>query len=321
MASMLREGIPLEGALKELSQGMKDGRLRAEIDLLQADLGAGIPLAEALGRRRLPEFYRKMVEIGARSNDLPGLLTLLADHYDRINGLWTRLKGLLVYPTIVAVASLCMTVLAAILIRRMAWSLASASLTGPPQCPPEALMLALWFPPATMALVTGFVAAGVLVPTLRARLRWMLPAFREASVAQVASALGLMLKNGLTLSEALWLAEELEGRTPARPALAHWRGLVEAGKGRPIQWGAAARPFPPLFLWLVQRAGEDPATGLQKAAEIYRARAGHRMDLALYGALPMSILLLGGMVLWQLGPLVLTIVNLMNSLGDASGGL
>ena len=30
-----------------------------------------------------------MLELGARSNDLPGVLTLLADHYQRANALWT----------------------------------------------------------------------------------------------------------------------------------------------------------------------------------------------------------------------------------------
>src|SRR5438045_9572353 len=38
LAAMLREGIPLEGALKQLCQGMRAGPLRVEIDLLEADL-------------------------------------------------------------------------------------------------------------------------------------------------------------------------------------------------------------------------------------------------------------------------------------------
>lgn len=77
------------------------------------------------------------------------------------------------------------------------------------------------------------------------------------------------------------------------------------------------RPFPPLFLWLVQRGGEDTAAGFQKAAELYQARASYRIELALYGALPVSILLVGQMVLWQAVPLMRALVWLMNSLGSA----
>ena len=57
-------------------------------------------------RRQLPELYRCLVEVGAQSNDLPDVLTLLADHYQRRYHIWTRLKGLMVYPFIVLTASL-----------------------------------------------------------------------------------------------------------------------------------------------------------------------------------------------------------------------
>jgi type II secretory pathway component PulF len=81
LASMLRDGIPLEGAIKQLCAGMKTGTLRAELELLERELADGTPLPAALARRKLPVFYLRMLELGARSNDLPGVLTLLADHY------------------------------------------------------------------------------------------------------------------------------------------------------------------------------------------------------------------------------------------------
>jgi type II secretory pathway component PulF len=57
------------------------------------------------------------------------------------------------------------------------------------------------------------------------------------------------------------------------------------------------------------------AGGFQKAAEIYRARASYRIELALYGVLPVSVLLLGLMVVWQAAPMFRSLVWLMNSLG------
>src|SRR5258708_40067266 len=111
LAAMLRDGIPLEGGLKQLCAGMRVGPLRAEMQQLEGDLARGIPLKEALAHRALPPFYTQMVNIGVRSNDLPGVLTLLADYYHRANALWTRLKGLMVYPLIVIVVSLGLTLL------------------------------------------------------------------------------------------------------------------------------------------------------------------------------------------------------------------
>ena len=315
LAAMLREGIPLEGALKQLCAGMRSSPLRAEIEQLEADLARGTPLKEALARRALPDLYRQMIQIGARSNDLPGVLTLLADHYHRANALWTRLKGLLVYPLIVILVSLGLTLLISLNFSRF------LSQFGTELAPQPILTIpSIWMPPIVLALVALLGVAAASIPSWRARLRWRLPAFREASLAQLASAMALMLKNGTTLPEALALAEALESATPAAKALAHWRQLVEAGQGKPAEWTGDSRPFPPLFLWLVQKGGEDVAAGFQKAAEIYQARASYRIEIALYGALPVSILLLGEMVLWQAIPLVRSMTWIMNAIGSDGGG-
>jgi type II secretory pathway component PulF len=179
----------------------------------------------------------------------------------------------------------------------------------------------VWMPPIVLALMALLGLVAVFTPSWRARLRWRLPAFREASLAELASAMALMLKNGTTLPEALALAEALESGTPAAKALAHWRQLVEAGQGKPAEWTGDSRPFPPLFLWLVQKGGEDVAAGFQKAAEIYQARASYRIEMVLYGALPVSILLLGQMVLWQAIPLVRSMSWMMNVLGSDMGSI
>ena len=42
LAGMLREGIPLEGGLKQLSAGMRDRKLKAELEQLGADLARAL---------------------------------------------------------------------------------------------------------------------------------------------------------------------------------------------------------------------------------------------------------------------------------------
>src|SRR4051812_4275347 len=85
LAAMLRDGIPLEGALRRLCQEMSTGLLRDELQALEKDLGKGVPIAEALAPRQLPELYKRMVLIGVKSGDLPGALTMLADYFQRQN--------------------------------------------------------------------------------------------------------------------------------------------------------------------------------------------------------------------------------------------
>jgi type II secretory pathway component PulF len=315
LAAMLREGIPLEGALKQLCVGMRVGRLRAEIEQLGADLSRGTPLKEALSKRALPELYIRMLEIGARSNDLPGVLTLVADYYHHANALWTRLKGLMVYPLIVVLTSLAMTVGISLLFSHFMVNF----LDQIPQSTAFPVAM-VWMPPLVLTVVVLAGVTAVCIPSWRGWLRWNVPPFKEASLAQLASAMALMLKQGTTLSDALALAEGLEATTPAgKSMVAQWRCLVENGQGKPAQWPGVTRPFPPLFLWLVQKSGEDVAAGFQKAAEIYHARAAYKVELALYGALPVSILFLGQMIIWQIVPLMRSFIWMMNMLGAVGG--
>ena len=83
LAGMLKSGIPLEGALRQLCGDMRRGALRTELELLEADLAQGVPLAAALAKRKLPEFYSRMLQVGVAANNLPGVLTLLADYYEQ----------------------------------------------------------------------------------------------------------------------------------------------------------------------------------------------------------------------------------------------
>jgi len=314
LARMLREGIPLEGALRQLCAGMKTNSLRAELQLLEADLAKGTSLSDAIGRRKLPELYKRMVQVGVQGNDLPGVLTLVADHYHRANALWTRLKGLMVYPILVVLVSLGLTVLVSLTINRFLFEFFYINSFNN-SFSNRYLGISVWIPPILLVLAAILFLAVFASRRWRAKLRWSLPAFREASLAQLASSLALMVKNGTPLPDALALAQSLEHATPVARPLAQWQQHLAAGAGRPAQLPVAMRPLPALFLWLVQQSGEDLATGFQRAADVYQARANYRADLLLYGALPVSLISLGLLIVWQIAPLMQSMVNLMNSIG------
>src|SRR5258708_13799316 len=135
---------------------MRAGPLRGEIEQLEANLKRGTPLPEALAGRRLPPFYVQMIQIGVRSNDLPGVLTMLADHYHRANALATRLKGLLAYPLIVILVSLGLTLILSLVFSRFLPGLFNHISPAPFSA---ALMRCLRFPPLLLSALALFCAA------------------------------------------------------------------------------------------------------------------------------------------------------------------
>jgi type II secretory pathway component PulF len=214
----------------------------------------------------------------------------------------------------VLIVSLGLTIVISLVAKRFVAMTSIEWVTTPPF-----LLSTIWLPPILIGVLLAAALVVLSVPKWRAQARWRLPGFRETSLAQLAAAIALMLKSGTPFPEALAFAESIESDSPAAGALRQWRSLLQEGQGKPAQWPQSLRPFPPMFLWLVRKGGEDMSAGFQKAAEIYRSRASYKIELLLYGALPMSVLLLGQMVIWQVAPVFRMLVWLMNSLGGDMG--
>ena len=319
LAAMLRDGLPLEGALRRLGEGMRHGSLRTELQKMGQDLAKGVPLREAAHARNLPDLYKQMLEVGAQSNDLPGILTMLADHYQRRNTIWTRLKGLMVYPTIVLCGAFALSCFITFLLTHLTdltvgwWWPYQMTPSSPP------VIIGIWAPPVLLGVAVAALLTGINVQQVRRALKWRVPAFKEASLADVASTVALMLKSGVALNDALGMVEKLEQGSPAEKELSRWRQRLSAGQGKFAEMAASSQVFPPLFVWMVSQSGEDLASGFQHAAETYRSRATYRTDALLYSALPCSVLALAVVIISQIRPVMALFVSMMNAIGDNSG--
>jgi len=315
LAAMLRDGIPLEGALSHLCAEMRRGTLRTELEKLGADLVNGTPLEQAVRARQLPELYQRMLEVGAKSNDLPGVLTLLADHYERSQAIRTRLKGLMVYPALVLAAAFLLACFLSYLGHHFLISILGGSGVRLSGFTIFSIQFGYLIIPVIMGALILVALVLVLNPATRRTLRWRAPAFREASLAQIASALALMLKSGVPLKNALALVIQLERGTPAEIELARWSQNLASGRGKFSEMTAGGKVFPPLFVWLAGQSGEDLTAGFQRVSETYLSRATYRSDLLLYAALPCAILGLGLMIVLQIMPVMAVFVSFMNWLG------
>ena len=314
LAGMLRNGITLEGGLEQLSATMLASPLRTEIEQLRGDLSRGMSLKDALPLRKLPELYRQLVQVGAQSNDLPAILTMVADYYQQRHLLWSRLKGLLVYPAIVLVVSIG-------LVGFCVWTLHSVvqivagdmlgHLVG------TALPAALWLPVVVLVIALIAFLSALGVPRCRDWLRWRLPGFRESSLYQVAMTMHLLLRGGARISESLELVQSLEPTSEIGLEVGRWRAAMAEGYGKLPQFAAGSRLFPRLFLWLVGQSGEDLAGGFARAGEIYYQRAQYRVEMLLYAALPVAVVAVGALVLFQFVFLTQSVlVPFLNALGE-----
>jgi type IV pilus assembly protein PilC len=324
LAGMLRDGIPLEGGLKRLCQDMHGGKLRDELQSFEADLARGMPIAEALKPRQLPELYKRMVLVGVKSGDLPGALTMLADYFQRQNDIWTRLKSMMTYPLIVMFAGFLISFLIAALWNfvigpsfRDVFSGMDMQLPGATLFALESLQ-AIWVFPMVLGIVFLVALFIVFQPAMRGKFLWRLPAFKEANVARVAAALTLLLKNGVSLPEAIGLVEGLEDNKRATADLQRWKEKLAAGAAKFSEIASASRTFPPMFVWIVAGAGENLVSGFGRAAEMYQSRAVYRTEVALFSVLPVASLFMGAIVMSQAFLAISMFLPMITMIGNLS---
>jgi type IV pilus assembly protein PilC len=323
---MLRDGIPLEGALRRLCQEMRRGKLRDELQSLEADLARGVPMADALKPRQLPELYKRMILVGVKSSDLPGALTMLADYFQRQSSIWTRLKSMMVYPLIVMFVAFLISAGLAFLWTCVIGPSMGEVFGGMGVRLPAATIFAfstlkvIWVFPVVLGFMFLIAVSVVFMPGLRGRFLWWLPAFKEAGVSRIGAALTLLLKNGVNLPDAIGLVEQLETSIAAAADLHQWRKNLAAGAAKFSEVAAVNRIIPPLFVWIVAGAGEDLAAGFNRAAEIYHSRAIYRTEVALYSVLPIASLFLGVIVLSQAFLVISMFLPLIAMITNLSGG-
>jgi type II secretory pathway component PulF len=325
LAAMLRDGIPLEGALQRLCNEMRRGQLRDELQALEADLARGTPIADAIQPRQLPELYKRMILVGVKGGDLPGALTMLADYFQRQNDIWTRLKSMLTYPFIVMFVGFLVSIALAFI-----WTCAigpsmkdifdgmGTRLPGFTQFVLNTLQT-IWVFPVVLGVLMLLMISIVFLPQLRGKYLWRLPAFKEATVSRIASSLVLLLKSGVPLPEAIELVEQLETSSAAAADLQEWRKKITAGGVKFSEIAAGNQLIPPLFVWVVASAGEDLAAGFNRAAEIYHARAIYRTEVALFSVLPVASLFIGGVVLSAASIVIGMFLPMISMLSNMSG--
>jgi type II secretory pathway component PulF len=315
LAAMLKDGIPLEGALKKLCETMRRGSLRAEFEKLESDLAKGMPLNDALAARNLPQFYVQMIQVGVKSNDLPGVLTMLADYYQQLSTVWLRLRALMVYPIIVLGVSLALSVFIFFVYGNWIEHAYGDLLPGYGS-PSFGRDFGLWAPLVFFVFLICLFAVVISSSRMRYKLRWKLPAFREASLSQLASAISVMLRGGCNLNDAIKTVLLLEEGTVAAAELSQWQKRHEEGHSKFADMAVESKVFPPLFIWMVANAGEDLATGFRRASEVYRARALQRVEVLLQAALPVTVIFLGMVLVVQVNSFVKAMVSIIRMMMD-----
>ncbi|WP_295938322.1 type II secretion system F family protein [uncultured Xanthomonas sp.] len=108
MATMMKSGVPIVGALEIIASGHKNPRMKKMVDQIRTDIEGGSSLFEAISKHpvQFDELYRNLVRAGEGAGVLETVLETVADYKENIEALKGKIKKALFYPAMVMAVAL-----------------------------------------------------------------------------------------------------------------------------------------------------------------------------------------------------------------------
>lgn len=309
LSVMIDAGLPIVQCLELLGKEEPDPRLSKAIDLVRADIEAGLSLAEALERRgdAFDPLYVNMVAAGEAGGILDVILKRLSTFIEKQVKLRGQVRSAMMYPSVVLS-------IAAIVVVVILWKVVptftllfkgmGATLPLPTRvviAASNGLIYALPF------LIGGGIGALYLFrqyyrsPRGRMRVDRILlgtpmigKILRKVAVARFCRTLGTLISSGVPLLDGLDITAKTSGNAVIEAAIRLVRARIERGEtiAAPLR---ASGVFPSMVSQMIG-AGESTGeldTMLSKIAEFYE----EEVDVAVAGLLtilePIMIAFLG----------------------------
>lgn len=326
LATLLDAGVPLDRSLEMTRDLTKPGKLRTLIGQLLDGVREGAGFAATLDRHpaAFPPFYRSMVRAGEAGASLDTVLARLADHMERSAKLLSSVRSSLIYPAFLVTAAIgAVTILLAVVVPTFKPMFEDAGAELPPN---TALVIAMgdFFRTYWWALGLGLLAMAGGFSMLNAspagRLWWHGLALKlplvgsvwiKTAVARVSRTLGVLLENGVSLTDALTLSRAVAGNAAIEQELARVEGDVRQGRGlaRPLTEG---KMFPRLAVQLIQ-VGEE--TGrlepmMAKLADIYEDETRTAFERLLSMLTPILTLTIGLLIAFIISSILFALFSI-----------
>lgn len=106
LALLIRGGVPLLQALKDLKEATPNKRLKQAITALVQEIMAGHPLSRGMEREKgvFPGIVRSLVSLGEETGRLDETLEEASQHLYRVHTIITQTKRAMLYPTFVLIS-------------------------------------------------------------------------------------------------------------------------------------------------------------------------------------------------------------------------
>ena len=311
-ATMIDAGLPLVQCLEILSGQLDNMKFREVLTKVKVKVESGSTLADSLGDhpKVFDTLYVQLVAAGEIGGILDTILNRLAQYIEKNEKLKSKVKGAMVYPSVVLVVAVGVTVVLLLFVTPT-FEKMFKDFGGAMPAPTQIVIdLSRWLQhyighlvATIIALVIGF-RAWVTWP--KGRVQWdsfairtpiFGPLIRKVAVARFTRTLGTMISSGVPILDALEVVAKTAGNAVVEKAIRYTKEKISEGKTI-VQPLSETKVFPPM---VVQMIGVGEATGamdqmLTKIADFYDDEVDAAVAALTSLIEPVMMVFLGGVV-------------------------
>lgn len=325
-ATLVRSGLPIEEALRAVSEQCEKARLKSMLLAVRSRIMEGQSLASALAAfpRAFPDLYRATVSAGEQSGHLDLVLDRLADYTENRQAVRSKVMLSLIYPVLVIVVALLVVGLLLAYVVPQVVSVFQDSGEALPLLTRGLIAVSDFARDWGLLLLALAVIAAIAWRLLlrregvkRAWHRFLLRVplvsrlIRGMNAARFARTLSILAESGVPVLDALRISAEVVTNLPMRAAVENAARQVREGASLHQSLNRSGY-FPPMTIHLIA-SGESSGrleTMLERAAMSQERELESVIQtiLGLFG--PFLILVMGGVVLLIVLAILLPIFNL-----------
>ncbi|MEI8230148.1 MAG: type II secretion system F family protein [Candidatus Peregrinibacteria bacterium] len=331
LSMTLRAGIPMLQALT-LFEADARGSRKAVITHLRKSVEAGQPFSAAMASSAhpFPQIAIHLVQVGELSGTLQENLAALIGHLQRVLDLRRKIRSAMLYPMFVLVACLGLGLSVGTIVLPELLPVFSSLDVVLPLSTRILIVVAGFF--KVYGMLTAFLAAFVVVLLfIASRLEFFKPWFhrftlwipyvrtvqKQTAVAQFTGTLGILLKSGVAVREAIPAAAEAVENRLFRRAIKRSMVIVEGGRTLSEGLRTSGSLFPDMTLSLIG-IGEETGTlddTLEYLATYYQGEVDYAIKDLTTALEPVLLITIGIFVGFTVMAIISPLYDVTGSLG------
>ena len=330
-ATMINSGLPLVQSLDILAEQTENAALAKVLREVLYDVESGHTLAAAIAKhpKVFTELFCNMVAAGEAGGILDTILLRLATFLEKNDALIRKIKGAMVYPSVIfSVAGMAIVILLIFVIPTFQTMFESA---GIPLPLPTRIVIGMsaflqgyWW-----ACLAGIIGGAFAIRAIYAtpggnlaidRILLTLPIIgdlqRKAAVSRFTRTLGTLVSSGVSILEGLEITAKTAGNRVIHDAIMMSRTSIAGGEtiAGPLKESGV---FPPMVVQMInvgeQTGGLDNM--LTKIADFYDDEVDAAVEVLLAAMEPIMIVVLGVVVGGMIVAMYLPIFDMINAVG------